>query len=135
MNSQIHQIQSLIDECKEKLGDGDYLKLCDSMKELHNLKPKIFYKVRCWLLKSECCCSGHIIRKKVSFISKKPLECGLLENFGVENEEDGIFDEDIYEFICQFNPDLRDMNEYFHLCCREAEWTDMEVIIISCDPL
>ena len=39
MNSQIHKIQNLIDESKQELGDGKYLQLCNSMKELYNIKP------------------------------------------------------------------------------------------------
>jgi len=31
-------VMSIIDENKEKLSDGDYLKLCDAMKKIHEMK-------------------------------------------------------------------------------------------------
>ena len=73
MSNLVHEMQDAIDERKESLGDGAYLLLCNSLKELHKataLRLVVYYEFSRGLADA-----GVVRRKNMRIMEVSDVEC------------------------------------------------------------
>jgi len=86
-------------------------------------QTKEWYLNHAWVMCASCCCGG-IQMKQITFLTKMKLGLGMLEN-AIKAKE----------MVCVINPALEDVKEYFHHCCGNADWDDLEICINACNKL
>ena len=83
MSTLVHEMQDAIDEHKESLGDGAYVLLCNSLKELH--KATALRRVYYYEFSPGLAAAGVVCRKNVRIMEVSDVECQFPWGFAFED--------------------------------------------------